>query len=90
MVRVRRRQTPGQRPTPPIDCQWARAFIDRMRGLHAEIAQSVLTFILKLAMWLSDHHHLNVLSTVNLQFHGLFVPISLRSVPGIVAAMAWL
>ena len=30
----------------PTDNQWARAFIGIVRGLHAEIAQSVLTVIL--------------------------------------------
>jgi len=63
--------------TPPsIDNQWTRAFIGRGRGLHAETAQSALTVILKLI----------VFSTVSLQFPDRFVTISLRAVPGIVAA----
>ena len=36
-----------QRLTPPTDNQWARDFIDRGRGLHAEIALSALRVILK-------------------------------------------
>lgn len=34
-----------QRPTPTPDNQWTRAFINRERGLHAETAQSSLTFM---------------------------------------------
>ena len=51
--------TPVQRPTPPADNQWARAFIDGGRGLHAETAQSALTVILKLVMLWSDPRHLD-------------------------------
>ena len=39
--------------------QWARAFTDGGRGLHAETAQSALTVILKLVMWWSDQRHLD-------------------------------
>ena len=42
-------KTPVQRlafPLPPHDNQWARTFIDRGRGLHAETAQSALTGII--------------------------------------------
>ena len=44
---------------PPTDSQWARAFIDRGRGLHAITAQSALTVILKLVMQRSDPNHLD-------------------------------
>ena len=57
-------QTSVQRPdTPPrhthTNKQGIRNFIDRERGLHAETAQSALTFILKLVMWWSDKRHLD-------------------------------
>ena len=39
-----------QRLTPPTDNQWAKDFIDRGRGLHAETAPSALTVILKSVM----------------------------------------
>ena len=69
-------------PSHPHDNQWARAFIGWGRGLHAETTQSALTLILKLVMQWSNQHHLDCfLRTVNLQFQGLFVPISLRPVP---------
>ena len=47
------RLSKGLTPSPP-DNQWARAFMDRGRGLHAETAQSALTVILKLSsvVWL--------------------------------------
>ena len=64
----------------------ARAFIDRGRGLHAEMVPSALTVILKLVIGGLTSIILIVLSTVNLQFQGQFVPISLRPVLGIVAA----
>ena len=79
-------QTPVQRPTPPTDNQWATAFIDRGRGQHAEIAESALTVILKLVISGLTSVILILLGTVNLQFQGLFVPISLMPVLGIVAA----
>ena len=64
--------------------QWARAFIVGGRALHAETAQSALTVTLKLVI-----SHTNViwivLSTVNLELQGWFVPISLRLILGIVA-----
>ena len=47
-------------------------------------AQLALTVILKLVVWSSEQGHLIVLSTVNLQLQGQFVPISLRPVLGIV------
>ena len=41
-------QTLVHRPAPPTDHEWSRAFIDRGRGLHAEITHSALTVSLKL------------------------------------------
>lgn len=35
---------------PPTDNQWGTDFIDRQRGLHAEMAESSLTDVLKLVM----------------------------------------
>ena len=43
----------------PTDHQWAKAFVGRERGLHAETAQSALTVVLKLVMGWSDQHHLD-------------------------------
>ena len=44
----REKQVLVQRSTlPSSDNQWARAFIDRVKGQHAERAWSVLTVILK-------------------------------------------
>ena len=54
-------------------------------GLHAETAQSTLIVILKLVI-LIVCFTVNCKSTVNLQFHGQFVPISLRSVLEILTA----
>ena len=47
------------------------------RGLHAEIAQSAQIVILKLVISGLTSINLIVLSTVNFQFQGRFVPISL-------------
>ena len=61
-------------------------------GLHAETAQSTLIVILKLIIggltivMLIVCFTINCKSTVNLQFHGQFVPVSLRPVLRIVAA----
>ena len=71
---------------PPGDNQWARAFINKGRRLHAETAQSALTIILKLVISVLSSVFLIVLSTVNLQFQGQFVPASLQPVLRIVAA----
>ena len=79
-------QTPIQRLTPPTDSQRARAFIGGGRGLHAEAAQSALTVILTLIIGGLISVILIVLGTVNLQFQGGFVSISLRPILGIVAA----
>ena len=53
--------------------QGARAFISGGRGLHAETTQSALTIILKLVIGGLIYVISVVLSTVTLQFHGLFV-----------------
>ena len=76
-----------QMPVPPTtDNQWAKVFIGRERGLCASAAHSALTVILKLVMWYLISIILIVLSAVNLQFQGQFVPISLRPVLRIMAA----
>ena len=84
---------PVQRPPPPpypphtyTDSQGARHFIDGGRGLHTETAQLALPITLKLVIEGLTSVILLVLGTVNLQFQGPFVPISLWSVLGIVAA----
>ena len=79
------RQTHVQRPILPANNQWARAFVGRERGLHAETTQSALTVILKLVISGLISFILNILSTVNLQFQDLFVSMSLRSFLGILA-----
>ena len=71
---------------PPPENQGARAFTERGRGLHAETAQSALTVILKLVTAGLTGVILIVLSTVNLQFQGWFVSISLRPILGLVTA----
>ena len=76
-----------QRPTPATPATGgARAFIDRRRRPHAETEQSFLTVIFKLIIGGLTCVILVVLGTVNLQFQGLFVPISLRPVIKLVAA----
>ena len=57
------------------DKQWARAFVDRGRGLHSETAQSAQMLILKVVIGGLPTVILIVLSTVNLQFWSWFVPI---------------
>ena len=56
------------------------------RRLHAETSQSALTIILKLVISGLISVIFIVLSTVNLQFQGWFVPISLRPAFTILAA----
>ena len=56
---------------------WARAFIDVGRG-HIQNNTTSSDSHLEIGHWWSDQHHLMVLSTVNIQFHGCCVPISLR------------
>ena len=70
---------------PKIDNEWARAFIDGGKGVHAETAQAAPTGILTLVSGRLTGVVLIVLSTVRLQFQGRFVPISLRPALGIVA-----
>ena len=60
--------TSVQRPIPPTDSQWRRAFIDRGRGLHAETVWSALTVILELAIGGLTSVILIVLSAVSFQF----------------------
>ena len=71
---------------PPPDNQGAGAFIHRGKALHAETAQSALTVILKLVISGPTSIISIVLGTVNLQFQGWFVSISLRPILGIAAA----
>ena len=73
--------------SPPLATSGARAFIVRRRGLHAETAQSALTVIFKLVIGGLTSIILVVVGTVNLQFQGPFVPISLWPVLGIVAGI---
>ena len=63
----------GQLPT--IDNQWARAYIDEGRGLHAEISQSALTVPFKLVIRGMTSVILLFLDTINLQFQGQFVSL---------------
>jgi len=73
-------------PATLNDEQWTTAFTDRGRGLHAETAQLALAVVLTLVMGGLISVISIVLSTVNLQFQGQFVSISLRPVLGTVAA----
>ena len=77
-----------QRPSPTTDNQWATTFIDGGGGwaLYTETVQSALTGILKLVMGGLTSIIMIVLGTVNLQFQGWFVSISLSSILRIVAA----
>ena len=72
---------------PKADKHGVRALTDRVGegALHAGTAQSSLTVIFRLVMSGLTSIILNVLGTVNLQFQGPFVPISLSPVLGIVA-----
>ena len=60
--------TSVQRLTPRTGNQWARAFIENRRGLHAKTAQSALTVIFRLVIGGLTSITLTVLGTVNLQF----------------------
>ena len=71
------------------DSQWAINFIDKERGIHAETAQSAYSHLEMDHLW-PDHVILIVSSTVNLQFHGRFVSISLRSVLRTWQLTSWL
>ena len=79
-------------PPPTLGTSGTRGFIDRRWGvLYIERTQSSLTVVFKLVISGLTRIILVVLGTVNLQFQGRFVPISLRLVLGIVAAhvMVW-
>ena len=68
---------------PALATSGARAFIDRdvgVRGLRAEKAQSALMVIFRLVISGLTGIMLVVLGTVNLQFQGPLVLISLRPV----------
>ena len=73
-------------PHFPLATSGAKAFIDRRRGLDVGTAQSTLTVIFKLIISGLTSVILVVLGTVNLQFQGPFVPISLRPVLRVVEA----
>ena len=73
------------------DNQWARTFIGGSRNyMEKQSNQHLRESILKLVISGLTSLILTVLSTVNLQFQGQFVPISLRPVVGIVALTSWL
>ena len=77
------------RPAPPATLTirgQELSFMDGARWLRAETAQSALTVILKSVIGGLTSVILIVLSTVNLQFQGRFVSISLRPILGTVAA----
>ena len=78
-----------QRLTPPPPLTSKRESLYRhgeSRGPHAESAQSALTVSFRLVIAGLTSMILVVLATVNLQFPGALVSISLRPVLGIVAA----
>ena len=76
-------QLPAPAPAIPEE-QGIGAFIDRERELCAKTAQSALTVIFKLILGGLVSLILVVVGTVNLQFQGPFVPISLWPVLRIV------
>ena len=67
---------PVQRLSPHNRRSVARAFVDRWRGLQAEIAQLALTVILKLVISCLTSVISIVLHTVNLQFRVCLLPFS--------------
>ena len=68
-------QTSVQRLTPdPRATSGARTFIDRRRGLHAEMAQSSLTVIFKLVTGGLTNVILVVLGIINLQSRVVLFP----------------
>ena len=77
----------------PLNNQEARAFVDRGRGPHAEAAQSSLIVILKLVIGGLTSIILITSGTVNVQFQGPFISISLspilRTVAAYVMATVW-
>ena len=79
----------GQFPPTPTPWQAGSESIYRQsqgRGQHAETAQSSLTVIFKLVTGGLPSSVLVALGTVDLQFRGALVPISLQSVLRTVAA----
>ena len=79
-------RTSVQRATPHHWRSVGKSFYRWREGLHVETAQSALTVILKLVIGGLTSVILILLSTINLQFQGWFVPISLRPILIIVAA----
>ena len=77
------------RLSPNPDNQGTRTFIDRGRGSQVEATQSALAVIWKFIFSGLTSIILIVLNTVNLQFQGWFVPISLRPVLRIVVAQGY-
>ena len=75
----------GQGADISHDKQGIRAFIEKGRALHDETAQSALTAVFRLITDGLTSVILVVLGTVNLQFQGWLVSISLRLVLRIVA-----
>ena len=71
---------------PLTGSQWARAYTQGERGLHTGRGQSALIVILKSVISGLTSITVIILGTINLQFQGWFVPISLRPILGIVAA----
>lgn len=87
--------TPVQRPSPllqPVG-NWARASVGRWRELWTSTVQSALTVISKLVLSGLTSVTVIVLSTINLQYQGQFVPNFLRQILRIVAdyvmAIVW-
>ena len=73
-------------PRPPTSKRESLYRHGEWRGPYAETAPSALTVIFRLVIAGLTSIILVVLATVNLQFPGALVPISLRPVLGIVAA----
>ena len=80
----------GQLPPLPLATSGARAFIDRAgRELHTETAQWALRVIFRLVHGGLTSIISVALGTVNLQFQGPFVPVSLWPVLGIGQLVSW-
>ena len=73
--------TPHPTSTPVLTISGQVIFIGWRRELHAERVQSALTVILKWVIGDLTSVIFIVLCTVNLQFSGQFVSLSLRSAP---------
>ena len=79
--------TPRQLADPHTHTQpEGQELLETEMRLHTETAQSSLTVIFNLVISVLINVNLVVLGTVNFQFQGLFPPISLRPILGIVAA----